>query len=77
MPPGLDVLRIDETSDGTAEVNVGKNLTEDVYVGVIQPVDGSAARVEVEVDVYKDLQLNAEVGQGNDSSVGVQWRIDF
>ena len=74
---GLDVLRIDETSDGTAEVNVGKNLTEDVYVGVIQPVDGSAARVEVEVDVYKDLQLNAEVGQGNDSSVGVQWRIDF
>ncbi|MEM6743485.1 MAG: translocation/assembly module TamB domain-containing protein, partial [Pseudomonadota bacterium] len=74
---GLDVLRLDESADGTAEVSVGKNVTEDVFVGVNQPVDGSPSSVEVEVEVFPNFAVRAETGQEEGSTLGVEWRVDF
>ena len=74
---GLDVLRLDESADGTAEVSVGKNVTDDVFVGVNQPVDGSPSTVEVEVEVFPSISVRAETGQEEGSPVGVEWRVDF
>ncbi|MEO0681940.1 MAG: translocation/assembly module TamB domain-containing protein [Pseudomonadota bacterium] len=79
---GLDVLRIDESDAGGAQVTAGRNVADGVYVGVNQPLGGEAASVEVEVEVF-DLDelgvgvVGAETGSDSGSTLGAGWRIDF
>ncbi len=73
---GLDVLSIDPTED-SAEVTVGKNIADDVFVGARQSIDGAESRVVVEVEVYPDVIVDTEIDQEGETSVGVRWRKDF
>ncbi|MEM8597579.1 MAG: translocation/assembly module TamB domain-containing protein, partial [Pseudomonadota bacterium] len=74
---GVDVLRIDAEDTDDVSVTVGKNVTEDVFVGVSQPVTGGDSKVTVEVDVFSNVVVDGEVSSGGDTSIGVQWRKDF
>ena len=47
-PPDPDAAATDRASSAVA----GSNITEDVFVGVKQPLDGGSAKVQVEVEVF-------------------------
>jgi len=74
---GLDQLAIDPT-EGGADVTVGKNISDDVFVGAKQPIGGEGEpRVTVEVEVFNNVTIDGEVEPNGDSSVGVNWKTDF
>ena len=73
---GLDVLRIDQQGESTGVV-AGRDIAEDVFVGVRQPVDGGAASVQVEIEVFENVTVDSEVGPDRGSSLGLNWRKDF
>ena len=72
---GLDQLSVDPTGD-SASVTAGKNIGEDVFVGVTQSLEGETT-VSVEVEVFPSVTLDAETGPESGSSVGVNWSKDF
>lgn len=74
---GVDVLRFDEDSEGNANVTVGSNITNDVFVGAKQPIDGGPGSVVVEIEVFKDVHVNSEVGPDAGTSFGLKWKKDF
>lgn len=73
---GLDVLRLEDDGDGTG-VTVGKNVSDGVFVGATQPLDGSAPRVRVEIDVYDNFAVETDIGTQGGTNVGVKWKRDF
>ncbi|GMG81354.1 translocation/assembly module TamB domain-containing protein [Paralimibaculum aggregatum] len=73
---GLDTLAIDPTDD-SAEISIGKNVTDTVYVGAKQSLDGAETRLSVEVEVYEDIIVDSEVDQEGNTSVGINWKTDF
>ena len=72
---GLDQLAVDPTGD-SASVTAGKNIGEDVFVGVEQSLDGQTS-VTVEVEVLPSVTLDAKSDAEGKSSVGVRWSTDF
>lgn len=73
---GLDTLGIGQDEDGAA-LEVGKQVTEDVWVGTRQSLEGGGTSVAVEVDVFRNVDAYGEVSTGGETSVGVQWKKDF
>ncbi len=73
---GLDTLYIDPTED-SAEVTVGKNIADNVFVGAKQSLDGKESRVVVEVEIFEDVHIDSEIDQEGDPGIGIQWRKDF
>lgn len=73
---GLDTLAIEPTDD-SADITLGKNITDNVFVGAKQSLDGSETRLSVEVEVFEDILVDSEVNQEGDASLGVQWKTDF
>ncbi|MEM9011678.1 MAG: translocation/assembly module TamB domain-containing protein [Pseudomonadota bacterium] len=79
---GIDTLGIDTTEEGSATLSAGRNVTENVFVGVNQPIDGGAPSVEVEIEVFESesagrFTVESEVGQDAGSNLGLRWRLDF
>jgi len=74
---GLDVLRFGSTEEGEAEVTIGQNIAEGVFVGASQPIDGTAPSLNVEVEVLDDVLLESEVKETGGTSIGVKWKYDF
>ncbi|MEM7497249.1 MAG: translocation/assembly module TamB domain-containing protein [Pseudomonadota bacterium] len=74
---GVDVLRFDTDAEGAAEVTVGKNVADGVFVGATQPVAGGESKVTVEVEIFDNVTVDGEVGSEGSTSVGVNWRKDF
>jgi len=74
---GLDVLRVEDTGNGTTGVTVGRNIGSGVFVGATQPVDGSTPTVRVEIEVLDEVVVESETGVQTGSSVGLKWKRDF
>ena len=75
---GLDSLRVEQDSSGNAAVAAGKEVSEGIWVGTQQPLGGEGGTsVVVEIDIFEDVQIDAEVEPSGGSSVGVQWKKDF
>ncbi|MEM6621627.1 MAG: translocation/assembly module TamB domain-containing protein [Pseudomonadota bacterium] len=75
---GLDQLRIEEDARGNAAIGLGKEVAEGVWVGTRQSLGGDGGTsVSVEVEVFEDIELEAEIEGGGGTSVGVQWKRDF
>ncbi|MEO1494321.1 MAG: translocation/assembly module TamB domain-containing protein [Pseudomonadota bacterium] len=74
---GVDSLDVEQDADGNASVAAGKQVTEEIWVGTKQSLGEGGTSVVVEIDVFEDIQLEAEVDDGGSSSVGVQWQTDF
>ncbi|HLS19935.1 MAG TPA: translocation/assembly module TamB domain-containing protein, partial [Paracoccaceae bacterium] len=73
---GLDVLSIEEGDDG-AELEVGKQVAEKVWVGTRQSLEGSGTKFAVEVDVFGNVDAYGEADTEGDTTVGVRWKKDF
>ncbi|MGB0748939.1 MAG: translocation/assembly module TamB domain-containing protein [Magnetospiraceae bacterium] len=76
---GVDVLRVEEgeTADDSANLTVGKNVAEGVYVGTKNALDGSGTSVTVEIEVFDNITVDTELGNKGDTSAGINWRKDF
>lgn len=73
---GLDSLDFEQDDDGLA-LEVGKEVTERVWVGTRQSLEGGGTTVAVEVDVFENVDAYGEVGTDGDTSVGLKWKKDF
>ncbi|MCI4661789.1 MAG: translocation/assembly module TamB domain-containing protein [Neomegalonema sp.] len=73
---GLDVLSVDSSDEGTA-LRAGRSLTEGVYVGISQPVDGRSTQVEVEVELFDNVTVDSRISGQEGASVGLNWKRDF
>jgi translocation and assembly module TamB len=60
-----------------AALSLGKNLSEDVRVGVEQGIDPGTGSVTVEVDLGKNLSVESRVGAQGRSGVGLKWEYDY
>lgn len=57
--------------------NAGRNVGDGLYVGAAQNYDGSGGSAVVELEVFDDVTLDAEINPDEGSSVGASWKLDF
>ena len=61
----------------TAALSLGKDINEDVRVGVEQGIQPGTGSVTVEVDLGKNLSVESRVGAEGRSGVGLKWEYDY
>lgn len=78
---GLDRLTLgsaqDNNGDDVSTVEAGKNISDNVYVGVEQGLSAASSSAVVEVDVTKSIKLRSETTAEGSSRVGVRWEWDY
>ena len=74
---GLDRLTLgsSEEGGGLGTVEAGRNISENVYVGVEQGT--SAASTVVEVSITDNLKLRSTTSSEGSSRVGARWQWDY
>jgi translocation and assembly module TamB len=73
---GLDDIDVDTREDGTAEVRVGKYISENAYTDVT--VDGTGnTEVSINVDLTPSLTARGSVGASGSSSIGLFFERDY
>src|SRR3546814_3204987 len=66
---GVDVLRVETAEDNSPALEVGKYLTDEVYVGVKQGADPQSTAAGVEVELTPNITLESEMtGRGANKS---------
>lgn len=80
---GVDVLRFNSSNAasnaggiGGTSLEVGKYVTDKVYVGVNQGIDADSTGVLVEIDLTQHINLEAR-SDTKRTEVGVQWTYDY
>jgi translocation and assembly module TamB len=78
---GLDELSVGGTGSGPISLQAGRYVAPGVYVGATQAANGQGTRVNVQVNLYKGLQLQTATGTsstGEDSSsVGLSYQFNY
>lgn len=72
---GVDTIRLGGGEDGPA-VEIGKYITENVYVGVEQGTAIDSGGVNVEVELTPSITLEGRT-TGRGSDIGVNWERDY
>lgn len=72
---GVDTIRVGGGAEGPA-LEVGKYLTEDIYVGVEQGITSESTGVNVEVQLTPSISMEGKT-TGRGSEVGVNWQKDY
>ncbi|HWA79415.1 MAG TPA: translocation/assembly module TamB domain-containing protein, partial [Acetobacteraceae bacterium] len=67
---GLDQLSVGSSANGSPTLQAGRYLAPGVYVGANQPASGGGSQAEVQINLTKQLQLNATVGAGPANATG-------
>ncbi|MCY1126417.1 translocation/assembly module TamB domain-containing protein [Frigidibacter sp. RF13] len=73
---GLDDLDITADEDGKAAVKAGKYLSDKTYSEISIGQDGKS-KVEIEIDLNRDLTLKGAVGTDGQTGVGVFFTKDY
>ncbi|PWR20373.1 translocation/assembly module TamB domain-containing protein [Zavarzinia aquatilis] len=83
---GLDRLEIgsddnaDTTSGGAlagSSLSAGRYIAEGVYLGFEQGLAPNSGSVNIEVEVYPRVTVEGNVGQDNNSAVGLNYKFDY
>ncbi len=77
---GVDVLRVESDgtgSDASPAVNVGKYVSDGVYVGVKQGITPESSSVGVEVEITPNISVDSNVRQSGASETGVKFKLDY
>lgn len=65
-----------EGAESIPALEVGKYVTDDIYVGLEQGMNGDASGVRVEIELTPNLNLEGSTTpQG--SEIGVNWKKDY
>jgi translocation and assembly module TamB len=79
----IDVSTVETVDKETGEageaaaLSLGKEVSEDVRVGVEQGIQPGTGSVTVEVDLGKNLSVESRVGAEGRSGVGLKWEYDY
>ncbi|HEO70692.1 MAG TPA: translocation/assembly module TamB [Candidatus Hydrogenedentes bacterium] len=76
---GIDELELtqgDEEGEGMA-VNVGKYLTDRIYVEMEKGLGEQADQVSIEVEVTRNITIESDVGTDSEGGVWLQWKYDY
>ncbi|MDO5535900.1 MAG: translocation/assembly module TamB domain-containing protein [Desulfovibrionaceae bacterium] len=74
---GLDVVNLNQDSDGNASLEMGKYLFDSVYAGIEQGTDSnSETTAVVRWELGKRTSAEFETG-GDTTSVGLKWKINY
>jgi translocation and assembly module TamB len=79
----IDISTVETTDAETGEtgeaaaLSLGKDISEDVRVGVEQGMEPGTGSVTVEVDLGKNLSVESRVGAQGRSGVGLKWEYDY
>ncbi|MEO5376995.1 MAG: translocation/assembly module TamB domain-containing protein [Magnetococcus sp. DMHC-6] len=74
---GIDTF---ETGGDTLEsgtVKVGKYIGDNLFLEVEKGMTAGSGKVRVEMEVLKDIKVNTEVDQRQNSAIGVQWEHQY
>jgi translocation and assembly module TamB len=74
---GVDVLRVGSDTAGAPTAVVGKNISDEVYVGVEQGTAANSGKVQVELEVLPGLKLKSGVAAEAQGSLGIEFRWDY
>lgn len=74
---GLDRLSVGTAQNGNAELQAGRYIGRNVYVGAVQGTAPGTAGVQVQVDVTPHVTVNSQTGQDGNSNVGVNFKLDY
>jgi len=76
---GFDVLRIrsGDAEGSGATVDVGKYLSDSVYVGVRQGAQPEDSEVTVEIEVTPDVKFESRIGEANKNRSSLSWEWDY
>ena len=67
---GLDQLSVGSSASGSPTLQAGRYLAPGVYLGASQPASGGGSQAQVNINLTKQLQLNATVGTGPTNTTG-------
>lgn len=75
---GVDVLRVGTGGEeGTATVEAGKYVSENVYLGVEQGAAAQSRGVTIEVELTPNIVLKSGVREDGRSNVGIELKRDY
>ena len=76
---GLGVDRLDATTDdkGKTQVQAGKYVTDNVYLGVKQGTGKSSTKVTIDLDVTDNVKARGEVGNDGETKAGIFFERDY
>lgn len=73
---GLDVLQLTTSGDAPA-LGIGRYINDNIYVGVTQGVRPDSSRVNVDIDLTRNIRARGSVGADGSSSVGVNVEWEY
>lgn len=76
---GVDTLDIDAGGEGArgASLSVGKYVAPGVFLKLQQGLGAAGSRAVVEVEITDNITVETDVGADSQSSVGVNWKVDY
>ena len=80
---GLDRLSVGGGSDANgsssgASIEAGKYIANGVYVGAKQGTSGAQTQAQVQIDLYKGLKVETDVGTGaGGTSLGLSYQFEY
>ncbi len=85
---GLDRLSMGSTAKGGNALEAGRYLAPGVYLGAKQSLSGTGTQGTVQIDLWRGLKLEADIGNGGSTSsavgagntgtgVGITWQHDY
>ena len=74
---GFDRLELDGDSVETGSVKAGKYLSDKVFIGVERGLDQGSGKVSVELELTPNITVETEMGENDDSGIGMNWKYDY
>lgn len=76
---GVDTLDVDTGGEGArgASLSVGKYVAPGVFLKLQQGLGAGGSRAVVEVEITDNITVETDVGANSQSSVGVNWKVDY
>ena len=78
---GLDQLSLGGNGAGPPSLQAGRYVAPGVYLGATQSANGQDTQVNVQINLYKGLQLQTSTGtsstSGDTSSVGLSYQFNY
>lgn len=75
---GVDRLEFTTGQNGKGgAVEAGRYVSDRVYVGVEQGIGANQSRATVEVDITKNITVEADVNADSETRVGVKWEWNY
>lgn len=74
---GLDVLNVSQSASGSAQLEMGRYVMDNVYLGVEQETDDdSDTSAVIRIELGPRTTATVKSGSGN-TSAGLRWKLDY